>query len=211
MPPESTNEMFYQLQDTPWKIGNELRRFIGLPIIRLYFALHGVGWGAGWRVYGLPLIQRHRGSRISIGDGLHMRNWFSSNPLGVNHRSILATWSARGEIRLGEDVNMTGTTICAQERVLIGSHIRIGANCTIIDTDFHPVEAGARRAAPREGLAKGVLIEDDVFIGTQALVLKGTHLGKGCVVGAGSVVTGVFPPGTVIAGNPARVVRSIGE
>jgi acetyltransferase-like isoleucine patch superfamily enzyme len=201
--------MTQRLQDTPWKIGNELRRYLSLPFIRLYFALHGVGWGAGWRVYGLPLIQRQRGSLISIGDGLQMRNWFSSNPLGVNHRSILATWSAQAEIRLGEDVNMTGTTICAQERVIIGNHIRIGANCTIVDTDFHPVEAHARRVAPKEGQAREVLIEDDVFIGTQALVLKGTHLGKGCVVGAGCVVAGVFPPGAVIAGNPARVVRNL--
>ena len=198
-----------ELQDTPWKISNELRRYLAMPFIRLYFASHSVGWGKGWRVYGFPLIQRHRGSLITIGDKLHMRNWFSSNPLGVNHPSILATWSASAEIHLGEDVNMTGTTICAQEKVIIGSHIRIGANSTIMDTDFHPVEAGARRSAPREGLSKGVVIEDDVFIGTQVLVLKGTHIGRGCVLGAGSVVTGEFPPGVIIAGNPAKIVRSL--
>jgi acetyltransferase-like isoleucine patch superfamily enzyme len=194
---------------TPWKVSSEIKRYLVFPFIRAYFAMHGVGWGRGWRVYGMPLIQRHRGSQISIGEGLHMRSWFASNPLGVNHRSILATWSAGAQIRLGDDVNMTGSTICAQRGVLIGSHIRIGANSTIIDTDFHPVDADVRRSAPRQGRADMVVIEDDVFIGTQVLILKGTYIGSGSVVGAGSVVSGEFPPGVVIAGNPAREVRRL--
>jgi len=53
------------------------------------------------------------------------------------------------------------------------------------------------------------VIEDDVFIGMGVIVLKGSHLGRGCVVGAGSVVSGTFPPGSIVAGNPARVVRAL--
>lgn len=192
---------------TPWKIINEVRRYLWLPIIRTYFEFHGVRWGNGWRVYGLPLIQRHRGSLIAVGDYLHMRNWFSSNPLGVNHRSILATWSETAQITIGEDVNLTGTTICAQKQITIGNHIRIGANSAIVDTDFHPVEAELRRISPRLGQTEAVVIEDDVFIGMQVLILKGARIGKGTVVGAGSVVSGEFPAGVVIAGNPARIIR----
>jgi len=194
---------------TPWKVTNEARRYLALPFISIYFRIHGVRWGKGWRVYGLPLIQRFRGSQISIGDDLHMRNWFNSNPLGVNHRSILATWAETAQILIGKDVNLTGTTICAQESVKIGNHIRIGANSTIIDTDFHPVDADLRRASPREGRVAGVVIEDDVFIGTQVLILKATHIGEGSVVGAGSVVSGDYPPGVLIAGNPAKIVRHL--
>jgi acetyltransferase-like isoleucine patch superfamily enzyme len=194
---------------TPWKGLNEIRRYLAWPLIRAYFAVNGVAWGQDWRVYGRPLIQRHTGSRIVIGGGLHMRNWFSTNPLGVVHRSILATWSADAEIRLGENINMTGTTICASQSVRIGNHIRLGANSSIIDTNFHPVDPVRRRNLPREGDAEGVVIEDDVFVGMNVLILKGTTLRRGTVVGAGSVVSGDFPPDVVIGGNPARVVREL--
>lgn len=195
--------------DTPWKINNEVRRWLALPFIRFYFAWQGVSWGRGWRVFGAPLIQRHRGSRIRIGQDFHMRNWFSSNPLGVTRRSILATWASGATILIGDDVNMTGTTICANELIQIGDHIRLGANSTIIDTDFHPISASVRRVAPREGKSASVIIENDVFIGMRSMVLKGTHIGQGVIVGAGSVVSGDVPPGVLVAGNPAEIVREL--
>ena len=138
-----------------------------------------------------------------------MRNWFSSNPLGVDHRSILATWYTDAAIVIGDHVNMTGTTICATRSVKIGNNIRLGANSTIIDTDFHPIDAEMRRAAPREGQSQAVMIEDDVFIGMRSIILKGTTIGKGSIVGAGSVVSGDIPAGVVVAGNPARIIREL--
>lgn len=54
-----------------------------------------------------------------------------------------------------------------------------------------------------------MLIEDDVFLGTQTLVLKGSHIGRGAVIGAGSVVAGEIPPQVIAAGNPARIVREL--
>lgn len=201
--------MYDRVRFTPWKASNEIHRYMCLPFIRLYFTINKVGWGKDWRVYGKPLIQRYAGSQISIGDGLHMRNWFSSNPLGVIHRSILATWSPDAVIKIGDNANMTGVTICAQENIQIGNHIRIGANSTIVDTDFHPVDAIIRRESPRDGIAKAVVIENDVFIGMGSMILKGSIIREGTVIGAGSVVSGEFPPGVVIAGNPAEVVRDI--
>ena len=55
-----------------------------------------------------------------------------------------------------------------------------------------------------------VFIEDDVFIGARAMVLKGVRIGKGAVVGAGAVVTKDVPPNAIVAGNPARVVGTTG-
>ena len=56
-----------------------------------------------------------------------------------------------------------------------------------------------------------IVIEDVVFIGMQSLILKGVRIGCGSVVGAGSVVVMDVPPGVVVAGNPARVVKRLGE
>lgn len=197
------------LFDAPWKVTNELRRLLLVPFARLYFAAHGVNWQPGWRVFGLPLIQRHRGSTIAIGSHLQMRNWFGSNPLGINHRTILATWSRGACITIGDHVGLSGTTICADTTVAIGSRVRIGANSVLTDTDFHPLAFRERQENPRAGISRPIIIEDDVFIGMHALILKGSHIGRGSVVGAGSVVAGTVAPGVVVAGNPARVVREL--
>jgi acetyltransferase-like isoleucine patch superfamily enzyme len=140
-----------------------------------------------------------------------MRSWFASNPLGVNHRVVLATWSSEASIVIGDGVGLTGTTICAQSRIVIGDRVRIGANTTLVDTDFHPLSPAERRATPKAGKSVPVVIEDDVFIGMHVLILKGSYIGHGSVIGAGSVVTGRVPPMVVAAGNPARVIRELDE
>jgi acetyltransferase-like isoleucine patch superfamily enzyme len=195
--------------DTPWKAINEIRRLLWTPFIWSYFALHGVAWGSHWSVYGTPLIQRHRGSQIAIGHDFEMRNWFGANPLGVIHRCILATWSADAKIQIGNGVGMTGATLCAQTRILIGDHVNIGANSTITDTDFHPLAGRGSGPGTSSAVASPVVIEGDNFIGMHVLILKGSHIGKGAVIGAGSVVTGDVPPNVVVAGNPARVIREL--
>src|SRR5688572_27730056 len=91
----------------PWKITNEIRRVIWLPFIWLYFAIHGIRWGQRWRIFGSPLIQRYRGSHITIGDDLQMRNWLATNPLGPNHRTVLATRSPDAKIEIGDGARLT--------------------------------------------------------------------------------------------------------
>ncbi|MCB9140017.1 MAG: acyltransferase [Caldilineaceae bacterium] len=194
---------------TPWKVVNELRRLALLPYARAYFALHGVRWQAGWKVYGCPLIQRHAGSSIELGERLQLRSWFGSNPLGVNHRIVLATWAAGAEIRIGNQVGLTGTTLCAETAIHIGDRVRIGANSMVADSDFHPIDIAERRANPKGGVSRPIAVEDDVFIGMHVLILKGVTIGQGSVVGAGSVVSHSVPPGVVVAGNPARIIREL--
>jgi carbonic anhydrase/acetyltransferase-like protein (isoleucine patch superfamily) len=204
--PRSTTAGLGAARDTPWKAVNEIRRLAASPWTRTYFAIHGVRWRRGWRIYGTPLIQRHRGSRITAGDDLELRSWFSSNPLGVRQRCILATWSADAVVEIGAGVGMSGATVCAQTRIAIGDRVMVGAGTTIVDTDFHPVSAADRRAGPGDGRSEAIEIGADCFIGMHAIILKGARIGDGAAIGAGSVVTGRVDAGTVVAGNPARVI-----
>lgn len=195
--------------DTPWKITNQLRRLAALPYIRLIFWLHGLAWGQGWRIFGLPIIQRHRHSLIELGSGLELRSWASSNPLAPNHPVVLATRRAGAVLKIGENCGLTGTTVVAAERIEIGDRVLLGANTVVTDTDFHPLDPLERQRDILNGRHAPVVIEDDVFVGMNSLILKGVRLGRGSVVGAGSVVVKDVPAGVVVAGNPARVVKTL--
>ncbi len=207
--PESllSTETLRQARAMPWKASNEIRRLLILPLA--HWRLRGIEIGAGWRLYGLPIIQRHRQSRICIGRGANLRSTSRSNPLGPNHPVILSTRRAGAQLTIGDDFGMTGGSLVCDERVSIGDRVWLGANAVITDTDFHPLDPQTRRDSPLNAATAPVEISDDVFIGMNALILKGVHIGARAVVGAGSVVTRDVPPGAIVAGNPARVVGEV--
>jgi acetyltransferase-like isoleucine patch superfamily enzyme len=108
-----------------------------------------------------------------------------------------------GTLRIGHATNVNGLTkIFCRESVTIGADCTISWDVQIMDTDFHALTIdGVSRP-----MTAPVTIGDRVWIGTGALVLKGTTIGDGAVVAAGAVVTGDVDPGTIVAGVPARPV-----
>ncbi len=110
------------------------------------------------------------------------------------------------EIAFGEGTHLNNgvTVVSEQPGISIGRRCVIGPGVHIYDSDFHSLDAVDGRAAPP---ARGrVEIGDDVFLGTNAIVLKGVTIGTGSSVGAGAVVAEDVAPHTVVAGNPARPV-----
>ena len=196
--------------ETPWKGFNELNRLMVYPRVRLLFAFSGISWGVGWHFYGVPIIQRHRKSRFMLGARLQLRSLVGSNPLGVNHSVFLSTWQEGSVLEIGDDFGMTGGAICATTQIKIGNRVAVGANTTIIDTDFHPLDFEMRRKFPSSAKNAPVVVEDDVFIGMNCLILKGVTLGRGCVIGAGSVVSRSVRANMIAVGNPAKEIREVG-
>ncbi len=195
--------------DSPWKVASEWRRGWAYPRARLLFALNGIAWGSAWRLYGVPIIQKHRDSQMAFGSGLNLRSTTRSNPLGPNRPVMLVTWQAGALLAVGRDFGMTGGSICAAREIVIGDGVTVGANSILIDTDFHALDPECRLRGQDQAATAPVRIEDEVFIGMSCLVLKGVTIGRGCVVGAGSVVTNDLPSGWVCAGNPARPIRPL--
>lgn len=91
------------------------------------------------------------------------------------------------------------TEITCQDSVTLGERCAISWDVLITDTDYHSVN-GRPRTAP-------VKIGDRVWIGARATILKGVTIGDGAIVAAGSVVTSNVPAGTLVGGNPAKVLR----
>ena len=130
-----------------------------------------------------------------------------SNLVGLCQRVILVARYG-GRITIGANTGISGSTIYAMDRIDIGRDVLIGGNCKIIDNDFHPLQVEKRNPQKVEDIKKRpIKIGDGCFIGANSIILKGTTLGKNCVVGAGSVVSGSFPDNVIIAGNPAKIIK----
>jgi acetyltransferase-like isoleucine patch superfamily enzyme len=122
---------------------------------------------------------------------------------------VLATRTADAQIEVGDNCGFSGTTFVAAKHITVGDRVQIGSNASVVDTDFHPLRPEVRRKNFNAGASAPIVIENDVFVGMDSLILKGVTVGEGSVVGAGSVVSQNVPPSTVVAGNPAQVVREL--
>ena len=125
-----------------------------------------------------------------------------------------------GQCTIGDFTLLNGALIMAEEKIEIGSYCLVSWNVGIADSDFHPLEP-AQRLIDAQALApyfKGradrpklktapVKICDNVWIGMNAVILKGVTIGENSVVAAGSVVTKSVGPNVVVAGNPAMTVK----
>ena len=110
-------------------------------------------------------------------------------------------------VRVGEDFFANfGLTILDEAEVSFGDHVFIGPDCGFY-TPLHPLDAERRNTGIERSLP--IRVGSDVWFGGHVTVLPGVTIGDGAVVGAGSVVTRDVPPRTLVAGNPARVIRQL--
>ena len=156
---------------------------------------------------GWPFIYRFKNASISIGNNTIINSSFFSNLLGLWQKTIIIAKND-AKISIGQNVGISGATIYSWRQIEIGDNCLIGANVKIIDTDFHPVNSAERlRGENEKANSKPIKIGNNVFIGMNSIILKGSEIGDNCVVGAGSVVSGKFESDSIIAGNPAKIIR----
>ena len=169
-----------------------------------------VKYGKNIVLKGTPVVFNKGGATLEIGDDCVIKSSFLSNLIGLYQRTIIVTRVSGAEIKIGNNVGISGATIYARKLIEIGDNTMVGGNAKILDNDFHPIEIEARLNDDKDKIGtRPVKIGKNCFIGCNALILKGTELGDGCVVGAGAVVSGKFEENSVIAGNPARVIKKL--
>lgn len=163
------------------------------------------------KFFGQPIVTREKGATIVIGARAVLSSTSKTTALGVRGPVILRCLTSEAMINIGEDTGLSGTVICAAASVKIGRRCLVGADCMIFDTDFHNLEPDNRRYSRPDwpNISKGVLIEDDVFIGARSIVSKGVRIGRGSIIAAGSIVTKDVPDYSVYGGAPATLLRMI--
>lgn len=136
-----------------------------------------------------------------------------------------------GYIEVGSEstIGFGSMLVAADAQIIIGNHVVISFDVTIYTTNSHSFDLMERRHDVKQAVdlmngssyerdihwnmieSEDIVIQDDVWIGFGASVLKGVTVGKGAIIGAKSVVTHDVEPFTVVAGNPARLVRRLGD
>jgi acetyltransferase-like isoleucine patch superfamily enzyme len=166
--------------------------------------------GDGVTLYpGATIVNNHRNpAAITVGENTLIAG------------QLLTFWD-HGAIHIGQNCYIgDGTRIWSQSSVTIGSHCLIAHLVDIHDTNSHPIDWQERRVdgearirgsykMPTQTKSAPVVIEDDVWIGFKASVMKGVRIGRGAIVASNAVVTKNVEPWTVVAGNPAKVVAHL--
>ena len=167
-----------------------------------------------WMRWGRYLAQRSAGVRINRTCLIHpdARINARGGQLSIGARSAVAPGACiQGEVTIGEDCTIQAYSVlvgvCDGGEITIGNGVRIAphvmifaANHIFADTDVPIYKQGVEKAP--------IVIEDDVWIAGKVMITAGVRIGRGSVIGAGTVVTEDIPAWSVAVGVPARVIKS---
>lgn len=141
-------------------------------------------------------IRLRRGVRVTIGDRTRINK--------------LVRFAGPGEVRVGADCLLNSTWIGTWSSVTVGDRCLL-SDCELLDNDFHNLSPDRRHDPPVPATRAPIVVEDNVWIGAHALVLKGVRIGRDSVVGAATVVRTEVPERVVVVGNPQQIVKKFDE
>lgn len=177
---------------TSWRLGTRLTH-LATSFIRGKLYFRKANW-KGRLVFakGRPTVQQM--GRLELGQ--LVRIWSNINPT-----QILVGRS--GLLSIGDGAYINGALISAEMEVRIGKNCYLAPMVQIMDHD----DFGLGQAKGQNPSA--IIIEDDAWLATRAMIMKGVRIGKGAVVAVGAVVQEDVPPYTLVAGVPARPIRQL--
>jgi len=146
-----------------------------------------------------------RFGKITLKDGVELRSDPVGYHAGMPFPTTILIDKANAIVEIGEKTRLNGAYVHAQKEIRIGKNCVIASGVNILDANGHELISGDRtwgRDTPEP-----IIIGDNVWIGLNSVILKGTIIGNNSVVGANSVVKGEFSKNSLIIGNPGKVVK----
>jgi len=123
-------------------------------------------------------------------------------------KNVLITYTPDSRITIGSGTRLNGAGIMAYTRIEVGPRCILGSTL-VFDSDFHPLDPARRHDPDAPVSCAPITFEENVWLGGQSAVLKGVRVGRNSVVAFRAVVSDDVPPDVVVAGNPARIVKSL--
>lgn len=175
-----------------------------------------------WCNFNIP-TNMEVGENVVLDTSFCFKNYFSTLPIGlrvgnnVTLQSPALATEANGFIEIGNYCYLSTASIIAVEKIVIGNYVYIASGVTIVDSDFHPINAAERlrdtiaispvgnKSLRPVFTSSPVIIEDDVWIGYNATILKGVTVGRGSIISPGAVVSKNVPSNSIVEGNPASI------
>lgn len=178
--------------------------------LRTKFLLWLWGIESGRNVFfsGPTIIRTRKRGSIKMGSCILFNSRSRDNLVGLLSPTILDVTHG-GEIVIGSRSGFSSVVMSSRKKIYIGDRVMFGGNVRIFDHDFHSIDSTCRGTPADYANVRSspIIIEDDVFVGTNSIILKGTSIGARSIVAAGSVVFGLkIPPDSMVKGNPACVV-----
>ncbi len=157
---------------------------------------------------GIPLIDIRDNCRLIINDNVTLTSRNEGYHLNMHSPVKLMADRDNAVIYIGENTRIHGSCIHAYKSISIGKNCLVAANCQIIDGNGHDLSfANIENRINTKGIAKKIVIEDNVWIGTNSIILPGVTIGMGSVISANSVVHKNIPSMVVAGGNPAVIIK----
>jgi acetyltransferase-like isoleucine patch superfamily enzyme len=179
--------------------------FLFNRLILSILRIKGIRFGNKVVFNGIPVVRRYENSSIVIGNNCTFNSARNSVRVGLQKRCTFVTLTKKSEILIGNNSGGSGIILLAAKLIKIGNNVLIGAHTMIIDNDFHHSDPGKRHET-EDIPTRPIIIEDNVFIGTNCMILKGITIGQNSVIGANSVVVTSIPSNSIAIGNPCKVV-----
>lgn len=145
------------------------------------------------------------GNKVRLGDNVYLRSKSKFYQAGMPFATTILTDVKGAYVTIGNNTRINGAYIHAQKAIVIGENCVIASGVNIIDTNGHELISTDRtigRDTPSE-----IILGNNVWIGLNVTILKGTKIGNNSVIGAGSVVKGDYQDNALIMGNPAQLIK----
>lgn len=144
-------------------------------------------------------------NKLVIGNNVYLRSESRGYHAGMPFPTTILLDGKNSTCFIGDNCRINGAYIHAQENINIGKNTVIAAGVNIIDSNGHELYSSNRTNG--RDMPSGIEIGNNVWIGLNAVVLKGSVIGDNSVIAAGSVVKGSFPKNALLQGNPAQIVK----
>ncbi|MFH2108108.1 MAG: acyltransferase [Chrysiogenia bacterium] len=191
------------------KFGRKIiKRIYSFASVLIYRSMPGLELGQRITFHGKPIIDICNGGKVIIQDDVLLNS--VNRGYHVNMFSPVKLFADRpgATITIGKKTRIHGSCLHAYCSISIGQRCLIAANCQIIDGSGHALSFNnVEDRLNTKGDCRPIIIEDDVWIGTNTIILPGVRIGKGSIIGAGSVLNKNIPPMAIVQGNPAKFIR----